>query len=294
MDKQNIANSLRLILGHDLDFEVGYFPFEESKGHYKNVYKIISSEGSFVFKKAKEKELEFYRHIKNQTTCIPRFYGYRHLYRNDYILIEYVDGKNAMRVNHEELVRIIDAIIAVQRQYWMSEESFAISQRESLEKKSEVLAFLPDELKGTFSLFLERYKDTPVTFSHEDLLPFNVLLNPNRVCFIDLEVGGILPYPRMLARLLAFTEEAEDAMFYLKERDRQFAIEYYYNSFIKEMGIRKEEYLLTMELFLFNELTEWVWVYNKYGHEPNDFYNNWYKKSLEKSREIGKLRVCLR
>ena len=42
-----------------------------------------------------------------------------------------------------------------------------------------------------------------------------------------------------------------------------------------------------MDLFIFNELTEWVWVYNKQGYKPNDFYNKWYQKALMKMKEIN-------
>lgn len=287
MNKQTISRILFKILKKDLDFDIAYFPFEESKGHYKNVYKIISKDGIYILKKAKEKELDFYKFINNQTNCIPFFYGYVHLYNNDYILIEYFDGGNAMKMNREQLIRIIDTINNVQKQYWLSNDSFAITKEESLNRKNNAFSYLPNELKDTFSLFLDYYQKVPVTFSHEDLLPFNVLINKERVCFIDLEVGGILPYPTMLARLLAFTEEKDNALFYLKEEDYKFAIEYYYDSFIKEKGIAKKEYLLTMDLFIFNELTEWVWVYNKQGYKPNDFYNKWYQKAIMKMKEIN-------
>lgn len=289
MKKQTISRILFKILKKDIDFDISYFPFEESKGHYKNVYKIISNDGIYILKKAKEKELDFYKYINNQAKCIPFFYGYVHLYNNDYILIEYFDGENAMKMNREQLIRIIDAIIDVQKQYWMSNDSFAITKEESLKRKNNAFSYLPNELKDTFSLFLDYYQKIPVTFSHEDLLPFNVLLNKERVCFIDLEVGGILPYPTMLARLLSFTEEKDDAMFYLKEEDYHFAIEYYYDHFIKHQGINKNGFLLTMDLFIYNELTEWVWVYNKYGHKPNDFYNKWYQKALTKGKTIKEL-----
>ena len=287
MRKETISRILSRILKQDIEFDIEFFPSEESKGRYKNVYKIISNKGIFILKKAKEKELDFYKCIDNQTNCIPFFYGYTHLYNNDYILIEYFDGDNAMKMNREQLIRIIDAIIDVQKQYWMSNDSFAITKEESLKRKNNAFSYLPNELKDTFSLFLDYYQKVPVTFSHEDLLPFNVLINKERVCFIDLEVGGILPYPTMLARLLAFTEEKDNALFYLKEEDYQFAIEYYYDSFIKEKGIAKKEYLLTMDLFIFNELTEWVWVYNKQGYQPNDFYNKWYQKAIMKIKEIN-------
>ena len=135
-------------------------------------------------------------------------------------------------------------------------------------------------------MYLHSLKETPVTFSHEDLLPFNVIINEQQVVFIDLEVSGILAYPTMLARLIAHTSPKEDALFYLSESDYHSAIEYYYNNFIKEQGISKDVYLKTMNLFIYNELIEWIYVYKKHGYSPNSFYNNYYKKALSKRDEI--------
>lgn len=286
MKKETIAKIIRTILRKDIEFNIDYFPYEESKGHYKNIYKIVSGSQKYVLKKAKGNELDCYQFINNSVNSIPYFYGSYHYYGSDYILIEYIEGENAIKMDRTKLVKTIDAIIKAQKLFWKSKDTFGVSLESAVERIENRFKYLPNELKDTYSKYIDCFKKTLVTFSHEDLLPFNVLLSKDRVCFIDLEVMGILPYPTMLARLLAFTEEKDDALFFLKKEDYGFAINYYYDNFIKEQGISKHDYLLTFNLFVYNELIEWVYVYQKNHYPLNAFYNKWYQKALQKQNEL--------
>lgn len=285
MNDKNINKIANRILNKVDEYEISLFPLEESKGFYKNVYKIKNHCKVYVLKQAKEKELDLYSNLNNTLECIPHFYGSYRFYNRDYILVDYFDGHNAMRLNRKDLIKIIDAIIKAQKKYWLSNETFGITFDDSFSRKEKLIDFIPDELKETYNLYLDNFKKAPRTFSHEDLLPFNVLINNERVCFIDLEVGGILPYPTMVARLIAFTEEDDNALFYLKKEDYVYALTYYYDAFIKNMGISKNDYLLTMKLFIFNELLEFVWTYRKYDIKPDDRYNKMYDLAIEKQIE---------
>ena len=286
MNDKNINKIANRILNKADEYEISLFPLEESKGFYKNVYKIKNHCKVYVLKQAKEKELDLYSSLNNTLECIPHFYGSCRFYKRDYILVDYFDGHNAMRLNRKDLIKIIDAIIIAQKRYWLSNETFGITFDDSFNRKEKLVDFIPDELKETYNLYLDNFKNAPRTFSHEDLLPFNVLINNERVCFIDLEVGGILPYPTMIARLIAFTEEDDNALFYLKKEDYVYALTYYYDAFIKNMGISKNDYLLTMKLFIFNELLEFVWTYRKYDIKPDDRYNKMYDLAIEKQIEL--------
>ena len=286
MNDKNISKIANRILNKADEYEISLFPLEESKGFYKNVYKIKNHCKVYVLKQAKEKELDLYSSLNNTLECIPHFYGSYRFYKRDYILVDFFDGYNAMRLNRNNLIKIIDAIIIAQKRYWLSNETFGITFDDSFSRKEKLIDFIPDELKETYNLYLDNFKNAPRTFSHEDLLPFNVLINNERVCFIDLEVGGILPYPTMIARLIAFTEEDDNALFYLKKEDYLYALTYYYDVFIKNMGISKKNYLLTMELFIFNELLEFVWTYRKYDIKPDDRYNKMYDLAIKKQIEL--------
>ena len=286
MIKETISKVIKRILNNNLNFTVERFPFEDSKGFYKSIYKIITNDNVYVLKKAKSYELEAYRFLQNIVDSIPYYYGTTKYYGNDYILIEYVTGQNAMRMDKSMLVKIINQIIKVQKATWQSNNSFGVSLETSIKRKYNRLKYLPDELQETYEKFISCYKKTPVAFSHEDLLPFNVLVNDNRVCFIDLEECGLLPYPTMLARLIAFTEEKGDALFYLSKEDYQYGIRYYYDAFIKECEISEKQYFYTINLFIFNELIEWVFVYNKEKYQHNSFYKKWYEKALQLGKQI--------
>ena len=244
MNKENIKKILEKILKDSTDFKVELFPFEETKGFYKNIYKIVCKDKTYVLKKAKEDELSCYSSLNNSSVHLPYFYGSYHFYVKDYFLIEYVEGHNGMKMSRDDLIRILDAIIDIQDLYWNSSLSFGTTKEKMLQSRMNRLNYLPDELKKTYEKYIGCFKNIPVTFSHEDLLPFNVLLSDKEVHFIDLEVGGILPYPTMLARLIAHTSSKKDAMFYCANEDYDFAIEYYYGKCAKKHCINKEEYII--------------------------------------------------
>ena len=288
MKKETIAKLLNKILNKKVSFELECFPFEESKGFYKNIYKIITPSKTYVLKKAKSYELDIYKNIIGLSS-IPKFYGSYHYYGHDYILIEFVKGHNVMKMDRNSLIKVVDAIIAIQDKCWMKKEAFGQSLDNAIESRYKRLSYLPHELKETYEQYIECFKKTPFTFSHEDLLPFNTLINEKEVSFIDLEIGGVLPYPTMLARLISHTNDDKKAMFYLSKEDYRFAIEYYYSNFIKNKGISYDEYIKTINLFIFNELIEWIYVYKKNNYQPNNFYNSYYQKALLKIEELRRL-----
>lgn len=285
MKKETIAKLLNKILNEKVSFELECFPFEESKGFYKNIYKIITPSKIYVLKKAKSYELDIYKNTTGLPS-IPKFYGSYHYYGHDYILFEFVKGHNVMKMDRNSLIKVVDAIIAIQDKCWQTKDTFGQSLESALESRYKRLSYLPDELKETYEEYIDCFKKTPVTFSHEDLLPFNVLINDKDVSFIDLEIGGVLPYPTMLARLIAHTNEDKKAMFYLSNKDYQFAVDYYYDRFIRNKGISYGAYIKTINLFIFNELIEWIYVYKKCNYSPNNFYNGYYQKALLKIEEL--------
>lgn len=280
MKKETVSKIISKILNKVVSFEIDYFPYEETKGYYKNIYKIITSNKTYVLKKAKGNELDIYSSLNNNAPHIARFYGSYHYYKNDYILFDYVEGHNLMKMDRASLIKTVTAIIDIQKKYWLSPIRCGQNKKEALENRYKRLSYLPDELKKTYEEYIEVFKNTPLTFSHEDFLPFNLLINDNEIYFIDLEVGGILPYPTMLARLISHTKEDEESLFYLKKEDYDYAISYYFDNFIKEKGIDYQQYIRTMNLFIFNELIEWIYVYQKNNYQPNDFYNGYYQKAL--------------
>jgi thiamine kinase-like enzyme len=107
------------------------------------------------------------------------------------------------------------------------------------------------------------------------MLPFNVIISQNRAVILDWEYGGILPYPCALARLIAYGEEDENALFFIKRDDQIFAVDYYYENLIKGMDISYEEYIRTMKLFFFKEYSEWIYCANSSGDRSGEYYRKY-------------------
>jgi len=105
--------------------------------------------------------------------------------------------------------------------------------------------------------------------------------------FIDWEVGGILPYPTSLARLIAHGEDAEDALCYMRETDKNFAIDYYFDKFIKGKGIDYSAYRHSLDLFIFYEYCEWVYLGNKHNCTDSERYQKYFKKAINLAVSLG-------
>ena len=96
----------------------------------------------------------------------------------------------------------------------------------------------------------------------------------------------MLPYPTPFARLIAHTQEDEDALFYMSDADKAFAIDYYYDKLLKEKGVLYQEWLHTLEYFLFYEYCEWVFVGNKYQETDGEYYKKYLPIAKKQAAEI--------
>ena len=65
----------------------------------------------------------------------------------------------------------------------------------------------------------------------------------------------------------------------MTEEDKEFALSYYYDHFIREKGIGFREYSRTMELFLLKEYAEWVYCAHKSGDLEIPYYQTYYPKA---------------
>jgi hypothetical protein len=118
------------------------------------------------------------------------------------------------------------------------------------------------------------------------LLPFNVISSNEKAVLVDWECGGILPYPTPFARLIAHGEENENALFYITEADKRFAINYYYQNLLAGKGILYTDWLNALEYFLFYEYCEWIFVGNKYHATDGEYFK---KYSVIAKQQASKL-----
>ncbi len=262
-------NELLLKLGIDpQSAEVSAFKRSEDDSEYE-VWSVTTDKGRFVLKKAKNYEFQVYScFLRDAESCVPRLYKSAHNDDADYLLMEYVEGADLCKCSREALKEALNSLIYLQKKFW-GNETFSDSGYcfdESMKSRMKRGKYLNDaELEEQYCAFLDLYGKTPRTLCHDDLLQFNVLFTGDHAAIIDWEFAGILPYPTSLARLIAHGTDDPNDFFYMSDDDRAFAIEYYYDSLLKEKGIGYDEYRKTLDYFLLYEYCEWIMVGNKYG-----------------------------
>ncbi len=255
--------------------------YEEGGGFY-NAWRIADGAEAYLLKAAGENELSVYRRLGNRLNALPRCYGITTYRNKTYILLEFVTGHDLMRCTRPDLVRTLDAMIALQDAYWDTRQRIGRSVSRTLPRLRRRRAYLKEpELRAAYDRFLALYPTLPRTLCHDDLLPFNLILSDGRTVFIDWEEVGVLPYPAMLSRLLTHGSEHGETPFYMTEADKAFALDYYYDRLLKNKGVPRPDYDRAMALFLFFELTEWVYVYRKYNRKPDALFTFYYKELWE-------------
>jgi len=255
---------------------------------------LICDEGQkYVLKKAKEYELWIYSHFFcDGIKGVPRFLGSITVDNADYFLMEYISGKDICKCNRCDLILTLDALISIQDAFWKYKEPSdgGYSFDESIKRRINRLDYLGDDLLEQFyKEFLDEYRKIPRTLCHDDLLPFNVLVSSDEACLIDWELGGILPYPVSLARLIAHCEECDGALFYMSCEDKKFAIDYYFEKFVEKKGIDYTSYRHSLDLFLLYEYCEWIMLGNKYDDGNKDMLEKYRKIAFD---HIKKMNIC--
>lgn len=252
-------------------------------GSLYNAWKIELDSGAYVLKKAKGDEILIYSTFFSEKTAgAPQFIASTLYEGEDYFLMEYAEGEDLCVCNRQRLVAVLDALISIQSRYWQNTEhaSVGFSFEKGLKKAQGRMEYLKDEqIERAYLLFLKQYSALPRTLCHEDLLPFNVLASNESATLIDWEYAGILPYPLSLARFIAHAEECDGAFFYMRDEDKSFAIDYYYNNFIKHKGIAYADYIFAMDCFLLYEYCEWIMLGNKSANADMERYHDYLKKA---------------
>lgn len=260
------------------------------------VWSIHTDRGSYILKEAKEYEAEIYQSILSQLdeNSTPAIYQTIASEENTYLLMEYIQGEDLCKCNRAKLTLALDALISLQRKTWEN-QTFAnvgYSFEKSLPSRQRRGEYLKDSiLEEAYGKFLKVYQSVPRALCHDDLLPFNIIASENRAVLIDWEYGGILPYPTSFARLIAHGEETENALFYMTQEDKNFAIDYYYEHLLKDKGISYSDWRNTLEYFLFFEYCEWVFVGNKYGDTDNAFYQKYLPIARQQANKLNQMEL---
>lgn len=294
-DKHNVHRiALRILHSIGVSATVGDLdlsPFINAEdGEEYSVWRVTLGTNTYVLKQAKEYETEiytvFFEHVNGGA---PRLLGICDEGENIYLLIEYIRGDDMRKCDRASLKKVLDALIALQSAHWEDKEHAAVgnSFEKSLVSRINRGKYLNDEaLEEAFGAFLTAYQTVPRTLCHDDLLPFNVLVNDTGATLIDWELAGILPYPTSLARLIAHGEEDRDAFFFMTGTDKQFAIDYYYEHLICQKGITYADYRHTLDLFLLYEYCEWIMLGVKYNNTDSERYRHYLNKAKEHLKKM--------
>jgi len=267
---------------------IDQFPNEEEKTAFYDIWHIRYPDRSFVLKRAKGQEVSIYKtFFDKKCGYAPEFYALAHYDGSDYLLMEYVSGTNLMHCNKADLLQTVDSLIDMQQGHWLAYDSIGSYEQSLVNRKERALHLRNFHLENAYDAYLLEFATLPRTLCHDDLLPFNVITSDSKAVFIDWEVGGILPYPTSLARLIAHGEDAEDALFYMRETDKNFAIDYYFDKFIKGKGIDYSAYRHSLDLFIFYEYCEWVYLGNKHNCTDSERYQKYFKKAINLAVSLG-------
>lgn len=252
-------------------------------GSFYNVWYVETINNKYIIKEAKQYESFIYSNLlKHIEKAVPKLYGVASYQNKEYLLIEYLEGEDLCKCKKESLIKVLDAVIYLQDKYWNNDElkDLGYTFEKSLESRVNRGKYLNDSLiEKYYNEFLNIYSKVPRTLCHDDLLPFNVIVN--KVAYlIDWEYGGILPYPIPIVRLLAHGTNNLDDLFYMNDEDKKFAFEYYYHNFIKYKNISYEEYIKTINYFLIYEYCEWIMIGNKYNNTETERFKYYYNKCV--------------
>lgn len=288
MEILEIINKLKSINSLSSIINIERLIHEDDDDFY-DAWKIVTNNKIYLLKEASQKELDVYRNIliPLATPFVPYIYETIDFNNNKFMLMEYIEGTNLNHCERNSLKLTLDALISLQKKTWLKDDisPFGYTFNESLKTRSTRGKFLNNEkLEKVYSEFYSLYLVTPKALVHDDLLPFNVIVTNSKAVLIDWEYAGLLPYPSSIARLIAHGENDKNALFYMSDEDKKFAIDYYYNTFLKEKGISYENWLKTLKYFLFYEYCEWIYIANK----NNSFDNIYYKISLTKALKLAK------
>ena len=288
MELQKILEQINAV-SIPLDATITQLKHEEDNELYQ-VWRIDTNNEIYILKEAKGDERYIYAAISGVCkNSVPKIYQAVTADEKTYLLMEYIDGEDLCRCDRKKLTLALDSLINMQKETWGMQEidGLEISFEKSLATRKNRGKYLKAPLlEEAYEKFLELYRSTPKALCHDDLLPFNIIVAGQNAYLIDWETCGMLPYPTPFARLIAHTQEDENALFYMTDADKAFAIDYYYDKLLKEKGILYQEWLHTLEYFLFYEYCEWVFVGNKYQETDGEYYKKYLPIARKQAAEI--------
>lgn len=129
--------------------------------------------------------------------------------KTDWILIEYVEGNDLQILDKNSAILTGKALAQIASYFFDSKEDEIIEESIS---KNQILSKLPinSVLYNGYCNYLNRFKEIPRTFSHDDLLPINVIAINGKVSIIDWSFGRMGVYITDVSRFYSFYSSDKD------------------------------------------------------------------------------------
>lgn len=237
------------------------------------IINLIESNEKFILKKASLFEVENYeKFLKTNEFNTPKYYGKNKKKNDTYILLEYIDGIDLKIINKNIANKVARALMKYSNKYWKNNNSFTNEMRmeKYLERINKRYCFAKDieNIGEAYKLFLDRQKTIPITLSHGDFLPMNLLISKGEIVILDWGFGGIMPYSLDIARFIAHSLKEEGWSFKSSKEVNDYFLELCYEA-LKEK-IDKKTFYFDIKLALLNEYVEFI--------EADEDYDNWYKE----------------
>jgi thiamine kinase-like enzyme len=232
-----------------------------------DVYLIKTNASAYILKKTGFCEKNNYEKLlKFGEFNVPKYYGCLQNGDELWILIEYIKGIEVCNMTNEMAIAAADSVSEIVNFFWQSDEKeFAKNKVDDrIEKyfntiEKRVFNVNKNSKWGrVYSLFLERQKSCPRTLSNGDLLQWNAIYAGGKVIIIDWGFGGIMPYSLDIARFIAHgrADRNQSFPFYMTDEQKEIFVEAVYKKLANK--ISKEQYLMDIQLALFNEYMEFI------------------------------------
>lgn len=249
---------------------------EPDDNRYYDTYQADSDYGKFIIKKASDREAYVYEtYLSDNTLPVPRYYGKHCEADETWIVIENVEGTDLRDMTDSLAVGCADCLARVQNKYWdgvpgvsdIHDNRFEIYWKRIL--KRAVCAADDKTLRQAYQLFLDRQLTCPLTLSHGDFMPCNVMQADGDITIIDWGFSGRMPYSLDIARFIAHaTVDRATFPFYMNDHQKELFVSRVYEKLNNKPDY--DRYRMDIKLAVLNEYIEFVeadededqWYYN--------------------------------
>lgn len=227
-----------------------------------DTYFLTVPSKEYVLKKTEESEVASYQLLSNASLSfpIPQLINTYKYENEEWILIEHIEGNDLQVLDAKSAENLGKALAKISSYFYHTETLENIEK--SLRSPKRLLARLPQDsnLYKAYQLYVERRKRFPRTFTHDDLLPINVLSKDGKINIIDWGYGKKGTYVTDVARFYSFYSNKKESYengfsFLAEETYTSLFLDSYFEGLAGELKnqIAKEQFLSDVQMEALNQ-----------------------------------------